>query len=449
MGERAAEACETGDPGGGIADEHEAARPLTRNQACAQRADRAARTHDRHTRVSERETDGAARANRRGHRHPGRQRVARRDGRAAAHDSESAATVGRGVSTEADAARAEARGEIDRALDLRAHASDAPPRHFLGEERQRDDDAVRAGSRPRADGRRHHEYASGKRGREGAKAPTLQRGQLREAGVDLGDVVRIREVREERVGGAWSFRASRRRNGQRLRVVGARDGDRGGIVQGTERARDRLRRVPFETPEDVADAGEGKIELVVGDHEGRRHAEDVGIAQRRQDEDGAEFRQCRGDGVGVEPLVLEEREEPARASVGSSELDRRHEPAAANLGDSPRIASGEMGETSEQARALAGGAVDEAAGRERLEHGEPHATGNVVVGKRRRVTQRERVIPEIGRRETSAEGEEPAAERLGHEEEVGRDALVLAREESSRSPEPGLDLVDDERHAVP
>src|SRR5713226_899365 len=283
-------------------------------------------------------------------------------------------------------------------------------RRGLAEERQRDDDAVRAGSRPRADGRRHHEYASGKRGREGAKAPTLQRGQLREAGVDLGDVVRIREVREERVGGAWSFRASRRRNGHRLRVVGARDGDRGGIVQGTERARDRLRRVPFETPEDVADAGEGKIELVVGDHEGRRHAEDVGIAQRRQDEDGAEFRQCRGDGVGVEPLVLEEREEPARASIGATELDRRHEPATANPGDGPRISSGQIGETSEQARALAGGAVDEAAGRERLEHGEPHATGNVVVGKRRRVTQRERVIPEIGRRETSAEGEEPAAE---------------------------------------
>jgi hypothetical protein len=146
--------------------------------------------------------------------------------------------------------------------------------------------------------------------------------------------------------------------------------------------------------------------------------------------------------------MLEEGEERALIVASRSELDCGHEASTADRSDDLGIALGKLGEARQETLAFASRIVAEPATRERVEDGKPDPAGDVVVGKGGRVPEGEPFVPEGSRRETPAEGEEAAAERFSNEQNIGRDALVLARKEAPRPSKACLHLIEDERNAI-
>ena len=86
--------------------------------------------------------------------------------------------------------------------------------------------------------------------------------------------------------------------------------------------------------------------------------------------------------------------------------------------------------------------------RQRAQHGQPDRRGDVVVGERRRVAEREALIPPVVGDEAGGQREQAAAQPLADQQHVGRDPFLLAGEQPPGSAEPRLDLVEDQRDPV-
>ena len=74
--------------------------------------------------------------------------------------------------------------------------------------------------------------------------------------------------------------------------------------------------------------------------------------------------------------------------------------------------------------------------------------GERISAERAAVIARVEDAEHLARGEHGGDRIEPARERLADDDRVGRDALVLVREQLARSPEARLDLVGDEQHAL-
>ena len=95
-----------------------------------------------------------------------------------------------------------------------------------------------------------------------------------------------------------------------------------------------------------------------------------------------------------------------------------------------------------------GRTLDELLVDQHVEGGDRHRAGERVAAVGRAVDAGREDVHHLVPREERGDGVEAAGERLADGDAVGPDALVLEREQLAGAAEAGLDLVEDQQHAV-